>query len=82
LYRPTIGYFQHFGTSITNAYSTHFVKSSGLNAKAKFHRIIASLLIKNNQFTQKKVGFVVVLVQQSRNILPLNEAAPKPTPKV
>jgi len=36
LYRPTIGYFQHFGTSITNAYSTHFVKSSGLNAKAKF----------------------------------------------
>jgi hypothetical protein len=24
------------GTSITNAYSTHFVKSSGLNAKAKF----------------------------------------------
>ena len=26
LYRPTIGYFQHFGTSITNAYSTHFVK--------------------------------------------------------
>ena len=25
------------GTSITNAYSTHFVKSSGLNAKAKFH---------------------------------------------
>ena len=37
MYRPTIGYFQHFGTSITNAYSTHFVKSSGLNAKAKFH---------------------------------------------
>ena len=37
LYRPTIGYFQHVGTSITNAYSTHFVKSSGLNAKAKFH---------------------------------------------
>jgi len=37
LYRPTIGYFQHFGTSITNAYSTHFVKSSGLDAKAKFH---------------------------------------------
>jgi hypothetical protein len=37
LHRPTIGYFQHFGTSITNAYSTHFVKSSGLNAKAKFH---------------------------------------------
>jgi len=37
LYRPTIGYFQHFGTSITSAYSTHFVKSSGLNAKAKFH---------------------------------------------
>ena len=36
LYRPTIGYFQHFATSITNAYSTHFVKSSGLNAKAKF----------------------------------------------
>jgi hypothetical protein len=28
---------QHFGTSITNAYSTHFVKPSGLNAKAKFH---------------------------------------------
>jgi len=28
---------QHFGTCITNAYSTHFVKSSGLNAKAKFH---------------------------------------------
>jgi len=28
------------GTSITNAYSTHFVKSSGLNAKAKF---VASL---------------------------------------
>ena len=28
---------QHFDTSITNAYSTHFVKSSGLNAKAKFH---------------------------------------------
>jgi hypothetical protein len=26
-----------FGNSITNAYSTHFVKSSGLNAKAKFH---------------------------------------------
>jgi hypothetical protein len=26
-----------FGTSITNAYSTHFVKSSGLNAIAKFH---------------------------------------------
>jgi hypothetical protein len=26
-----------FGTSITNAYSTHFVKSSGLNAKAKIH---------------------------------------------
>ena len=26
-----------FGTSITNAYSTHFFKSSGLNAKAKFH---------------------------------------------
>jgi len=26
---------QHFGTSITNAYSIHFVKSSGLNAKAK-----------------------------------------------
>jgi len=26
-----------FGTSITNAYLTHFVKSSGLNAKAKFH---------------------------------------------
>ena len=25
LYRPTIGYFQHFGISITNAYSTHFV---------------------------------------------------------
>ena len=29
--------FQHFGTSITNAYSTHFVKSFGLNAKANFH---------------------------------------------
>jgi hypothetical protein len=28
---------QHFDTSITNAYLTHFVKSSGLNAKAKFH---------------------------------------------
>ena len=27
---------QHFGTSITNANSTHSVKSSGLNAKAKF----------------------------------------------
>ena len=39
LYRPTIGYFQHFGTCITNAYSTHFVKSSGLNAEAKFHYI-------------------------------------------
>jgi len=25
-----------FGTFITNAYSTHFVKSSGLNANAKF----------------------------------------------
>jgi hypothetical protein len=37
LYRPTIGYFQHFGTSITNAYPTQFVKSPGLNAKAKFH---------------------------------------------
>ena len=31
---------QHFGTSITNAYSTHFVKSSGLNAKAKFNSSI------------------------------------------
>jgi hypothetical protein len=31
-----------FGTSITNAYSTHFVKSSGLNAKAKFHYIFTS----------------------------------------
>ena len=28
---------QHFGTSISNAYSTHFVKSSDLNAKAKFY---------------------------------------------
>jgi hypothetical protein len=27
---------QHFGTSITIAYSTHFVKPSGLIAKAKF----------------------------------------------
>jgi hypothetical protein len=27
---------QQFDTSITNAYSTHFVKSSGLNANAKF----------------------------------------------
>ena len=35
LYRPTIGYFQHFATSITNAYSTHFVKSSGLNEEAQ-----------------------------------------------
>jgi len=26
-------------TMTTNAYSTHFVKSSGLNAKAKFHHI-------------------------------------------
>ena len=26
-----------FGISITNAYSTHFVKLSGLDAKAKFH---------------------------------------------
>jgi len=37
LYRPTIGYFQHFGTSINNAYATHFVKSFGLNAKANFN---------------------------------------------
>jgi len=36
LYRTTIGYFSNFSTSITNAYSAHFVKSSGLNAKAKF----------------------------------------------
>jgi len=28
---------QQFGNSITNVYSTHFIKSSGLNAKAKFH---------------------------------------------
>jgi hypothetical protein len=27
---------QHSGTSITNVCSTHFVESSGLNAKAKF----------------------------------------------
>ena len=25
------------GSSLTNAYSTHFVKSSGFDAKAKFH---------------------------------------------
>ena len=28
-----------FGTSITNAYLTHFVKLSGLNAKANFHYV-------------------------------------------
>ena len=28
---------QHFDTSTTIAYLTHFVKSSGVNAKAKFH---------------------------------------------
>jgi len=28
---------QHFDNFVTIAYSTHFVKSSGLNVKAKFH---------------------------------------------
>ena len=37
LQRPIIGYFLHFGTSITIAYSSHYVKSSGLNAKAMLH---------------------------------------------
>ena len=31
-----------FGTSMTNAYSTHFVKSFGLNAKAKYHWVLGS----------------------------------------
>jgi hypothetical protein len=35
---------QHFGTSKTSAYPTHFVKSSGLNTKAMFHYIYGVLL--------------------------------------
>jgi len=38
-----------FGTSIINAYSTHFVKSSGLNAKAKFHYRSLSYALYRNQ---------------------------------
>jgi len=64
LYRPTIGYFSIFGISITNAYSTHFVKSSGLNAKAKLplHKITFFL-------QQLAICDVRMLVPHNHNVM-------------
>jgi hypothetical protein len=56
--------FQHFGTSITNAYSTHFVKSSGLNAKAKFKLLFQA----TGQQPHKHLDLIVRLVSSQSAI--------------
>ena len=56
-----------FGTSITNAYSTHFVKSSGLNAKAKFYHAFAKALF--NSFMQLLVHNAIRKLQVWNQLL-------------